>query len=80
MAERQLIVNCTPLGMAPNIKDCPPIPYELLTEQHLLFDLIYNPPTSEFLRQGQRHGTSICNGQRMFVLQAEASWRIFGRQ
>ncbi len=79
IAEHKLIINATPLGMAPAVEECPPLPYELLTPDHLLFDLIYNPATSEFLRQGQKQCTRICNGQRMFVLQAEASYRIWSR-
>lgn len=79
IVEHRLIINATPLGMAPAVEECPPLPYELLTPDHLLFDLIYNPATSEFLRQGQKQCTRICNGQRMFVLQAEASYRIWSR-
>ncbi len=79
IAEHTLIVNATPLGMFPNTHECPPLPYNLLTPNHLLFDLIYNPATSEFLRRGQERGTRICNGQRMFELQAESSYRIFTR-
>lgn len=79
IATHRLIINATPLGMAPAVGECPPLPYEHLTPDHLLFDLIYNPATSEFLRRGQKQGTRICNGQRMFVLQAEASYRIWSR-
>lgn len=79
IAERKLIINATPLGMYPAVGECPPLPYDLLTPDHILFDLIYNPATSEFLRRGQRQGAEVCNGQRMFVLQAEASWKIFSR-
>lgn len=79
MAEYKLLINATPLGMAPRLEECAPIPYELLTDEHFLFDLIYNPATTEFLRRGQMHGAAVCNGQRMFVCQAEASWRIYGR-
>lgn len=74
-----LIINTTPLGMLPAVEGCPPIPYEALTPENYLFDLVYNPATTEFLRRGQMHGAAICNGQKMFVYQAEASWRIFGR-
>lgn len=79
VAERRLIINCTPLGMSPNVEQCPALPYEALTADHFLFDLIYNPATTEFLRRGQRQGAAVCNGQGMFVAQAEASWRIFGK-
>lgn len=77
--EYKLIINATPLGMAPLIQECPPIPYNYLTSEHYLYDLIYNPATTEFLRRGQMQGAAICNGQRMFVCQAEASWRVYGR-
>ena len=79
MAEYRLLINATPLGMAPRLEECVPIPYEFLTDEHYLFDLIYNPATTEFLRRGQMQGAAVCNGQRMFVCQAEASWRIYGR-
>lgn len=76
MASHHLVINTTPLGMFPNVESAPPIPYELLTTEHYLFDLVYNPATTEFLRRGQRRGCIVCNGQKMFVYQAEASWRI----
>lgn len=76
--EHPLIINTTPLGMFPDVKSCPPIPYEFLSEEHFLYDLVYNPPTTEFLKRGQFRNTSVCNGQRMFIMQAEASWNIFG--
>lgn len=80
MESHRLIINTTPLGMHPREAECPPIPYDLLTPDHYLFDLVYNPATTEFLRRGQHHGSMVCNGQKMFVYQAEASWRIFGNQ
>lgn len=73
-----LIINTTPLGMYPHVGECPPIPYDLLTPDHYLFDLVYNPSVTEFLRRGQMRGAVVCNGQKMFIHQAEASWRIFG--
>lgn len=79
MEEYRLIINTTPLGMAPLLGECPPIPYDLVSEEHFLFDLIYNPATTEFLHRGQMRGAAVCNGQRMFVCQAEASWRVYGR-
>lgn len=77
IAEHKLIINTTRLGMAPDVESCPPMPYHLLTPEHYLFDLVYNPATTEFLRRGQRQGAAICNGQKMFVYQAEASWRVW---
>ena len=72
-----VIINCTPLGTAPNIEKCPNIPYQYLTEKHLLFDLIYNPEVSTFLSKGKEKGAAIKNGFEMLELQAEDSWRIW---
>lgn len=77
MAEYQIIVNCTPLGTYPNIKECPDIPYSALTKKHLLFDLVYNPPLSTFLVNGKLKGAVICNGEEMLIHQAEKSWEIW---
>jgi shikimate dehydrogenase len=77
MASHTLIINTTPLGMFPNIEACPAIPYDLLTPEHHLFDLTYNPAASTFLTKGQQMGATIQNGQQMFVEQAEQSWRIW---
>ncbi len=75
--EHELIVNCTPLGMSPNEKSFPPIPYSAITEKHLLFDLVYNPAETLFLKNGKERGASITNGLRMLELQAEKSWEIW---
>jgi shikimate dehydrogenase len=72
-----LIVNTTPLGTFPNINECPQIPYEYLTSQHLLFDLVYNPTETLFLKKGKEKGTMILNGQSMLVHQAEEAWKIW---
>jgi shikimate dehydrogenase len=72
-----LVINTTPLGMFPNIEACPDIPYQLLTPEHHLFDLTYNPAESTFLAKGKQMGATIQNGQQMFVEQAEQSWRIW---
>ena len=77
IASHLLIINTTPLGMHPNEDLYPPIPYEHLTPEHYLFDLVYNPEVTEFLRRGQKQGSMIRNGLMMFVYQAEASWQIF---
>ena len=79
IATHLLIINTTPLGMHPAEGACPPIPYEFLTPDHYLYDLIYNPEVTEFMRRGQKQGAMVRNGQKMFVYQAEASWRIFGK-
>jgi shikimate dehydrogenase len=73
----QLIINSTPLGMYPNIQDDPPIPYEYISSQHLLYDLIYNPVKTKFLEKGEKQGAKIINGYEMLILQAEESWRIW---
>jgi len=72
-----LIIQTTPLGMFPGVEDAPPIPYHLLVKDHLLYDLIYNPSETKFLKQGREQGARIYNGQRMLVIQAEASWAIW---
>lgn len=72
-----IIVNCTPLGTFPKVTDCPAIPYQAITQKHLLYDLIYNPPLTRFLQEGKQQNATICNGEPMLVLQAEASWRIW---
>ncbi len=77
IAEHPLIINTTPLGMLPDIDVAPNIPYEALTEKHLLYDLIYNPTETKFLQLGKAQGATIKNGEEMLVLQAEASWDIW---
>jgi shikimate dehydrogenase len=72
-----LIINTTPLGTFPDVKSFPDIPYDLLTPDHILFDLVYNPPETEFLRFGRLKGTKCINGQKMLELQAEKSWEIW---
>jgi len=72
-----IIINTTPLGMAPNIDDFPDIPYEQLTPQHILFDLIYNPEETTFLRKGKKHQATCKNGKEMLTLQAEAAFKIW---
>ena len=77
MKKYKVIVNCTPLGTSPDIKKCPDIPYQFLTDKHLLFDLIYNPEVTTFLQKGLEKGATIKNGYEMLQLQAEESWRIW---
>lgn len=77
MKERLLIINTTPLGMAPDIEGCPDIPYKLLTPKHLLYDLVYNPEETEFLKRGKAQGAAVKNGLEMLHLQAEKSWEIW---
>lgn len=73
----KLIVNCTPLGTFPNIKDKPSLPYNSITKQHLLYDLIYNPEQTEFLRLGKEKNALTVNGLSMLKHQAEKAWKIW---
>ena len=75
----KLIVNCTPLGMFPNINTFPNIPYNFLDESHTLIDLVYNPTKSKFLEKGEKQGTSILNGLSMLQQQAEKSFEIWNK-
>ena len=75
--EHLLIINCTPLGTFPMMEECPPIPYQWLTNTHLLYDLVYNPPESMFLKKGKQYGCQTINGLDMLYLQAEKSWEIW---
>lgn len=75
--EHTLIINCTPLGTFPNIDNSPNIPYKYLNNNHLLYDLIYNPAKTTFLVKGEQKGAAIFNGQRMLELQAERAWKIW---
>ncbi len=72
-----LIINTTPLGMFPDIFSYPDLNYSLLNESHILFDLVYNPETTLFLKKGQERGCTVLNGLKMLVLQAERSWEIW---
>jgi shikimate dehydrogenase len=72
-----LIINTTPLGMFPDVNEYPPIPYEAITNAHLLYDMIYNPEKTLFLEKGEERGATIKNGYEMLVLQAEKSWEIW---
>lgn len=73
----KLIVNCTPLGMYPNTEEVPNIPFELVTSEHLLYDLIYNPEETLFLQKGKAQGAVTINGLNMLKLQADKAWQIW---
>ncbi|RFS20976.1 shikimate dehydrogenase [Chitinophaga silvatica] len=75
-----VIINTTPLGMFPDLDSCPAIPFEHITNRHLLYDLVYNPITTTFLQRGAAKGASTKNGYEMLVLQAEASWEIWNKK
>lgn len=77
MQDYQIIINTTPLGSFPNTDECADIPYQHLTSKHLLYDLIYNPEESLFLRKGKENGAKIKNGAEMLQLQADKSWEIW---
>ncbi|WP_010522446.1 shikimate dehydrogenase family protein [Aquimarina agarivorans] len=72
-----LIINCTPLGTFPNVDACPNIPYEFITNNHVLYDLIYNPAETTFLKKGAEKNAITCNGLQMLILQAEKSYEIW---
>lgn len=78
IAHHKLIVNCTPLGTYPNINEKPDIPYEGISGEHFLYDLVYNPPETAFLREGSMRGAKTMNGLAMLHAQAEAAWSCFG--
>lgn len=80
MDSYRIIVNTTPIGTYPNIEGCPAIPFELVTPKHLMFDLVYNPEVTEFLKLGKKHGAVIKNGLEMLHLQALASWEIWNKK
>ncbi len=80
MQEYKLIINTTPLGMSPNINECPPIPYAFIGAAHHCFDLIYNPSETLFLQKSKEAGATIQNGAEMLVIQAEESWRIWNEE
>ena len=79
MQEHTVIVNTTPLGMYPNVDACPDIPYDQLTPNHLLYDLLYNPHETLFTTTGMERGATVKNGLEMLLLQAFVSWEIWNK-
>ena len=77
MAMCKLIVNCTPVGTFPHVDAAPEIPYEFITKDHFLYDLVYNPAETEFLKRGKAKGALTLNGMDMLKMQAEAAWKIW---
>ena len=77
MLRYQVIVNCSPVGMFPRVDGCPSIPYHLLNETHLLYDLVYNPAETLFMKRGAEQGATVKNGLEMLHLQAIASWKFW---
>ena len=77
LEKHQILINTTPLGMSPNVDAAPNLPYEHLTDQHFLYDLVYNPRVTKFLQMGLNNNAKIMNGLEMLHLQAEKSWSIW---
>lgn len=75
--EYNVIVNCTPCGMYPHIDECPQLPYEAMTNKNILYDLLYNPDETLFMKKGAQHGATVKNGLEMLLLQAFASWEFW---
>ena len=72
-----IIINTTPLGMFPNLESYPDIPYQYINKKHLIFDLIYNPEETHFLKKAKSKGCEIKNGLEMLKIQANESWKIW---
>jgi shikimate dehydrogenase len=79
LADCNIIINTTPVGMYPNVDAYPMIPYEFITDQFYFFDLIYNPAKTLFLSKAEEKGAVIENGEKMLIIQAEESWKIWGQ-
>lgn len=77
LSEYKVIVNCTPCGMAPHFDECPNLPYDSIDDSFLLYDLIYNPEETLFLRKGKEKDATVKNGLEMLLLQAEEGWNIW---
>lgn len=77
IADYQLIINCSPVGTYPKADQCPDIPYDSLTENHFLYDLVYNPLETLFLQKGKEQGAKTHNGLSMLHLQAEKAWEVW---
>ena len=77
LSNTPLIINATPVGMWPHVTNCPDIPYHLLSSNHYLFDLIYNPEITEFMHRGEQQEARIKNGLQMLYLQADYSWKLW---
>lgn len=75
--EYNVVVNCTPVGMYPNVDECPPLPYEAMDQHTILYDLIYNPDETLFMKRGREYGADVKNGLEMLLLQAFASWEFW---
>ena len=79
MEEHTIIINTTPLGTFPKVEGCPGIPFEYISKKHLMYDLVYNPEVTAFIRRGKEQGATIKNGLEMLHLQALKAWEIWNR-
>jgi shikimate dehydrogenase len=77
LARYTVIVHTTPVGMFPDVDECPPLPYSALSSRHYLYDLVYNPAKTLYLRKGEERGAATENGYEMLIVQAEESWAIW---
>lgn len=77
IADTQLLINTTPLGMHPNLKQAPSIPYDQISSRHFVYDVIYNPAQTLFLKKAAENGAKTKNGEEMLKLQADRSWEIW---
>lgn len=77
MYTHSIVVNCSPVGMYPNVDDCPDIPYDAISDKHLLYDLVYNPTETAFMKRGAAMGAVVKNGLEMLELQAMAAWEFW---
>ena len=75
--EHQLVINCSPVGTYPHTDEAPDLPYDQFTDQHLLYDLVYNPAETRFMQLGRERGAATHNGLRMLELQADKAWGIW---
>lgn len=80
LKEFKVIINTTPLGMFPKVENCPDIPYEFLMDEHYLFDLVYNPEETLFLKKGKDRGAKTKNGLDMLHFQAEKAWEVWNKK
>ena len=78
--EYNVIVNCSPVGMSPHYNECPQLPYEALDDKNLLYDLVYNPDETLFMKRGAERGAQVKNGLEMLLLQAFASWEMWNEE
>src|SRR5690606_38592124 len=80
IASHKLLINCSPVGTFPNVEEAPDIPYEGIGTAHLLYDLVYNPEETTFLKKGKARGADIKNGYEMLILQAKKNWEIWNQE